>query len=82
MRSPQHRGRLLSIFQQRKYQGELSPEIRKLALDDIKAAGALSHTKELIDQLQREVEEELGKLDERTGVKNWILRLIQWKLKI
>ena len=82
MHSSPNRGRLLSIFQQRKFGGELLPETRKLVLDDIKAAGALSYTHELIEQLQEEVEKEQKALDERTGVKNWILRLIQQRLQV
>ncbi|KZF21949.1 terpenoid synthase [Xylona heveae TC161] len=77
-----HRGRLLSILQQRKAGNDLSHEIRKLALDDIKAAGGLEHTKSIALELQKTVDKALTNLEEKTGVKNWILRLMQKRLEL
>nr|USS30769.1 BFT [Nectria nigrescens] len=77
-----HRDRLLSILQQRKRYDDLSPEIRKLALDDIKATGGLEYAEKTAIELQEAVSETLTTYEERVGEKNWLLRLAQKRLEI
>jgi ophiobolin F synthase len=76
------RGRLLSILQQRKSDVGLSAEIRKLALDDIKAAGGVEYTRKVVKDLQRAVETCLSLYEAKLGAKNFILRLVQKKLEL
>jgi geranylgeranyl pyrophosphate synthase len=76
------RGRLLSILQQRKTDMGLSPEIRKLALDDIKAAGGVEYTRKVVKDLQEAVEASLSLYEAKLGTKNFILRLVQKKLEL
>lgn len=77
-----HCARLLSILQQRKCGNELSPEIRKLAVDDIKATGGLAYAKQTAIDLQEAVNETLGMYEDKAGGKNWLLRLAQKRLEI
>ncbi|XXH01034.1 hypothetical protein Hte_007385 [Hypoxylon texense] len=77
-----HRSRLLSILQQRKMGNGLSPEVRKLALDDIKAAGGLEYAKSTTIRLQEAVNESLTMYENKVGEKNWLLRLAQKRLEI
>jgi len=60
----------------------LSVEIRKLALDDIKAAGGVEYTRQVVKELQREVEASLSLYEAEVGSKNFILRLVQKKLEL
>ncbi|KAI1765276.1 isoprenoid synthase domain-containing protein [Hypoxylon sp. FL1150] len=76
------RARLLSILQQRKTGNDLSPEMRKLALDDIKAAGGLEYAKKTTLGLQDAVNETLTMYEKKVGEKNWLLRLAQKRLEI
>lgn len=72
----------MSILQRRKTGVELSVDIRKLALDDIKATGGLEHTKNTAMDLQEAVNETLSQYEDKVGAKNWILRLVQKRLEI
>ncbi|KAJ4253874.1 geranylgeranyl pyrophosphate synthetase [Fusarium torreyae] len=79
--SPQQR-RLLSILQQRKMGNELSIEVRKLGLDDIKATGGLDYAEKTAIGLQESVDETLSMYEDKVGEKNWLLRLAQKRLEI
>lgn len=72
----------MSILQRRKTGGELSVDIRKLALNDIKAAGGLEYAKNTAMDLQEAVNETLSQYEDKVGAKNWILRLVQKRLEI
>ncbi|QPC69260.1 hypothetical protein HYE68_000012 [Fusarium pseudograminearum] len=80
-KSPQQ-GRLLSIFQQRKCGNGLCPEVRKLALEDMIAAGGMEYAKKTALGLQESVNETLSMYESKVGQKNWLLRLAQKKLEI
>lgn len=72
----------MSVYQQRKRNDSLSPELRRLALDSIKASGGLTFAKSVILQLQSAVWEGLEMLEGQAGSKNWILRLVLKRLEI
>lgn len=76
------RGRLLSVLQQRKITGSISVELRKLALQDIVAAGGLTRTKGVILDLQEKVNKLMAQFEDRAGQKNWILRLMRKRLEL
>ncbi|PTD01183.1 Geranylgeranyl pyrophosphate synthase [Fusarium culmorum] len=80
-KSPQQ-GRLLSILQQRKCGNGLCPEVRKLALEDMIAAGGMEYAKKTALGLQESVNETLSMYESKVGQKNWLLRLAQKKLEI
>ncbi|KAF5679617.1 terpenoid synthase [Fusarium heterosporum] len=80
-KSPQQ-GRLMSILQQRKCGNGLCPEMRKLAVGDIKATGGLDYAKKTAIGLQESVEETLSMYENKVGEKNWLLRLAQKGLEI
>lgn len=72
----------MSILQRRKTGVELSVDIRKLALNDIKATGGLEYAKNTAMDLQEAVSETLSQYEDKVGAKNWILRLVQKRLEI
>lgn len=72
----------MSILQRRKTGVELSVDIRKLALNDIKATGGLEYAKKTAMDLQEAVNETLSQYEDKVGAKNWILRLVQKRLEI
>ncbi|KAG5779560.1 hypothetical protein H9Q73_006783 [Fusarium xylarioides] len=80
-KSPEQ-GRLLSILQQRKCGNGLCPEVRKLALKDMIAAGGTEYAKKTALGLQDSVTETLSMYESKVGEKNWLLRLAQKKLEI
>ncbi|KAM0315332.1 hypothetical protein ACHAPQ_011604 [Fusarium lateritium] len=80
-KSPQQ-GRLMSLLQQRKCGNGLCHEMRKLAVDDIKATGGLEYAKKTAVGLQESVTETLSMYEDKVGEKNWLLRLAQKRLEI
>ena len=72
----------MSILQQRKICNGLSLEVRKLALDEIKATGGLEYAKKTAIGLQESVNETLSMYEDKVGQKNWLLRLAQKRLEI
>lgn len=72
----------MSILQRRKTGVELSVDIRKLALNDIKATGGLEYAKNTARDLQEAVSETLSQYEDKVGAKNWIFRLVQKRLEI
>ena len=82
LQSKPHHGRLLSILEQRKAGKGVPVEVRKLALHDIKVAGGLQYTRDVVMRLQEAVENKLTEFEEKTGRENWILRLVQKRLEI
>jgi len=73
---------LLSILQSRKYTSVLSPEMKRLAVTQIEKAGSLKFTKTTLTNTYEEMQKELCMAEERAGSKNWILRLLQNRLKV
>ncbi|EWG50864.1 hypothetical protein FVEG_16702 [Fusarium verticillioides 7600] len=80
-KSPEQ-GRLLSILQQRKCGNGLCPEVRKLALKDMIAAGGMEYAKKTALGLQDSITETLSMYESKVGETNWLLRLAQKKLEI
>lgn len=76
------RNRLLSILQQRKIGNGLSMEVRKLALEQIIASGALQRTRKVIVKLQEKLDRIMLECEQEIGSRNWILRLMQKRLKV
>lgn len=76
------RNHLMSILQQRKKKCALPTSVRKLAVDSIKATGALEYARKTAISLQEAVDETLSQYEDRVGAKNWILRLAQKRLEI
>lgn len=72
----------MSILQMRKDCGGLSPEVRQLAVDEIKATGGLEYAKKTAMGLQDSVNETLAMYEDKVGGKNWLLRLAQKRLEI
>jgi ophiobolin F synthase len=79
--SSRSRSRLLSILQQRKAGCGVSLDVRKLAIRELKASGALRHARDVILALQEELDEVMTGFEREIGSKNWILRLMQKRLK-
>lgn len=82
LRQSSRRHRILSVLQQRKSGNGLAPELRKLVLDDIKAAGGLAYAIKKTIELQESISETLAMYEEKVGEKNWLLRLTQKRLEL
>ncbi|KAI1175872.1 isoprenoid synthase domain-containing protein [Nemania sp. FL0916] len=77
-----HRGRLMSILQQRKICNDVSHEVRKVAVDAIKASGGLDFAKKTAIGLQKAIGETLSAYEDKVGEKNWLLRLALKRLEM
>jgi geranylgeranyl pyrophosphate synthase len=73
---------LLSIFQSRKQTNSMSPDLKKLVIKRLEEAGSLDYTKGMLDGLHEELKQELSEVEEKAGGKNWILRLMLYRLKV
>jgi geranylgeranyl pyrophosphate synthase len=73
---------LLSIFQSRRQTNGMSPDLKKLVIKRLEEAGSLEYTKGVLEGLYEELKQELSAVEERTGEKNWILRLMLHRLKV
>lgn len=62
----------MSLLQQRKCGNGLCHEMRKLAVDDIKATGGLEYAKKTAMELQESVTETLSMYEDKVGEKNWL----------
>lgn len=82
LRSSDHRLRLLSILEQRKFNGSVPLEVRQMAVKDITAAGGIQSTLEVIVRLQKEIDQLVTKYEEQTRRTNWILRLLRLRLHV
>ncbi|KAI9710434.1 MAG: hypothetical protein M1828_002164 [Chrysothrix sp. TS-e1954] len=82
LESKHYRDRLLSILQQRKPNKDVPNMVRKVALDSIKDSGGLQRTHDVVMQLQDAVAKERTELEKRTGMDNWILRLVEKRLEV
>lgn len=69
-------------MQQRKACSSLTREVRELAVREIKAAGGLDYARDVVVDLQAQLERGLTVCEKETGSKNWILRLMQKRLEI
>lgn len=72
---------LRSLFAIRSKGGKISPEMKQLALDEMRECGALDKTKLVIKDLQAEISGQLAKVEDLFGQENFVLRLLLHKLR-
>ena len=72
---------LRSLFAIRSKSGKISPEMKQLALDEMRECGALDKTKLVIRDLQTEISGQLAKVEDLFGQENFVLRLLLHKLR-
>jgi ophiobolin F synthase len=60
----------------------MTPEAKRLVLDQINRYSSLEYTRGVAKSLKAKIELELQKIEELTGKKNWILRLLVEVLKL
>jgi len=70
------------ILQQRKISGSLTPEMKQIVLDQLKANGSMDYTLSVLKELFKLIKEELEDLERETRTKNWILWRVLDQLKI
>ena len=51
-------------------------------LEEMRKAKSLEYTRGVIKALEEKVEEEIGRMEDATGEKNWIMRLLLDRLKV
>ena len=73
---------LEALLQSRRENGSLSREAKELVLQHLREAGSMEYTRRLLEDLRRQIDEELAKLERMMGGENWILRLLMSKLKV
>jgi len=56
--------------------------MKQFLLKRLQEEGSLEYTKGMLDGLHVELKDELTRVEEKTGEKNWILRLLLHRLKI
>jgi len=75
--------KLLSLIQSRRRNNNgMSVQMKKLIHERLAEAGSLEYTKSALADLYLEMKGELERLEQVTGCKNWILRLMMHRLKI
>ncbi|TGO08094.1 hypothetical protein BTUL_0226g00050 [Botrytis tulipae] len=76
--------KFLNILRSRKQnERKMSPEMKRLAITEMENMGSFTYAKALLKDLHLDIEHELEMLEKRAGSgKNWILRLMLYRLKI
>ena len=72
---------LRNLFAIRSRGGKIPPEMKQLALDEMRECGALDKTKEVIKDLRVEIDGQVGTIERLFGRENWVLRLLMHKLR-
>lgn len=70
------------VLQQRRDKGSMSTAQKQLVLKHLTESKSLDHTKATLQDLERQITGEIGRLEVMTGKKNWILRLCMQKLAV
>lgn len=73
---------LQALLLERKQQGKMTPEAKRLVLDQMNRYNSLEYTRGVAKGLEAKIELELQRIEELTGKKNWILRLLVEVLKL
>jgi ophiobolin F synthase len=72
---------LRNLFAIRSKGGKISPEMKRLVLDEMRECGALEKTKQVIEDLRAEIDGQVGQVEGLFGQENWVLRLLLHKLR-
>ena len=80
--SSPNRLQIRSILQERRRNQGLSKELKEYILEEMRKAKSLEYTRSVIKALEQKVEEEIGRMEDATGEKNWIMRLLLDRLKV
>ena len=73
---------LEALLHSRRDNGGVSREAKELFLQHLTELGSMEYTSKLLEDLRRQIDEEMARLESMTGRENWILRLLMYKLKI
>lgn len=72
---------LMNILQSRKENGVMSKDMKKLAMRWLERAGSLDFTRQMLENLLKDVNRELEVLEKKAGGENWIFRLMMCRFK-
>ncbi|KAK6525835.1 hypothetical protein TWF281_010878 [Arthrobotrys megalospora] len=72
--------RLHVLFKERKQNKGMTRDAKVQALDILQTVGSFEYTEKQLSQLEEEIDNEVNKLEDITGKKNWSLRLLLHKL--
>jgi hypothetical protein len=60
----------------------MSKELKLLVLEHLERSGSFEYTRQTLKRLQGQIEARIGKIEQSTECKNWVLRLLLQKLSI
>ena len=73
---------LEALLHSRRENGCLSREAKELVLEHLSEVGSMEYTRRLLEDLRRQIGDEMARLERIMGGENWILRLLMSKLKV
>jgi ophiobolin F synthase len=73
---------LFGILQTRNETRTMSADNKSLFMMRLRELGSLEYTKSVLDKLHKELMDELRVVEEKMGIKNWILRLMLHHLRV
>ncbi|KAF3080003.1 hypothetical protein TWF706_003037 [Orbilia oligospora] len=68
------------LFRERKQNKAMTRDAKEQVLDILRTVGSFEYTEKQLSQLEQEIDNEVNKLEDITGKKNWSLRLLLHKL--
>ena len=74
--------KLEALLHSRRENGCLSRGAKELVLEHLREVGSMEHTRRLLEDLRRQIDEEMARLERITGGEDWILALLMSKLKV
>ncbi|MCJ1461492.1 hypothetical protein MMC07_000089 [Pseudocyphellaria aurata] len=73
---------LRSILQERRAAGKLSFELKQVVLEHLHQSKSLEYTKSALHSLQSAIDDEIKRVEKRSGVENFVLKMMLKRLRI
>ena len=73
---------LTSLLQQRRTTGKMTPEAKKLILEEFERTGSLEYTRSILQGLFSQLRKEIEGIETHFGKQNFVLRLLLERFKV
>ena len=70
------------VMQQRRTRGSLSLPLKRLVLQRLARSDCMQYTHATLEQMTKDIDGSIGRLERLTRRKNWVLRLCLEKLRV